>query len=62
MFLPLIRDVVKYTGSLPYDFIFLLCIIYFVADLFWKKKKVIVVFFLLAALFSLFAKIDLSTN
>jgi hypothetical protein len=62
MFLPMIRDVVKYTGSLPYDFIFLLFIIYFVADLFWKKKKVIVVFFLIAALFSLFSKIDLSTN
>jgi hypothetical protein len=63
MFLPLIRAVVKYPGSLPYDFIFLLFIIYFIIDLFWKKKKVITVFFISAIPFLLFSsEIDLNSE
>jgi hypothetical protein len=60
MFLPLIREVIKHTGSLPYDFIFLLFIVYFVLDLFWKKKKIIFIFFLGSIIFLLFSKIDLT--
>lgn len=59
---PLIRSVIKYTGSYPCDFIFLLFILYFIVDLFWKKKKVIIIFLLSATLFSVFYKINLNPD
>jgi membrane protein insertase Oxa1/YidC/SpoIIIJ len=62
MLLPLVRDIVKYTGDLPYDFIFLLFIIYFITDLLWKKKKILVIFLLICTLYSLLPKVGLSTS
>ncbi|GHT36282.1 hypothetical protein AGMMS49593_00710 [Endomicrobiia bacterium] len=59
---PLIRSIIKYTGSYPCDFIFLLFILYFIIDLFWKKKKVIIIFLLSATLFSVFYKINLNPD
>ncbi|MDR2860345.1 MAG: YidC/Oxa1 family membrane protein insertase, partial [Elusimicrobiota bacterium] len=50
MFLPLIREVIGYSGETPLDFIVLFSIVLFIVSLFDKNKKIIIIFFLIAAL------------
>jgi hypothetical protein len=45
MFLPLIREVISYTGGYPIDFILLFAILLFIFNLLKKRKKEITVFF-----------------
>lgn len=49
MFLPLIREVISYTGKYPIDFILLFAILLFIFNLLKKRKKEVTGFFLCAS-------------
>jgi YidC/Oxa1 family membrane protein insertase len=51
MFLVLIREITKYVGTTPIDFVLLFAIFLFILDLFKKSKKILIIF-LLSASFS----------
>ncbi|MDR3243486.1 MAG: YidC/Oxa1 family membrane protein insertase, partial [Elusimicrobiota bacterium] len=50
IFLPLVRDITRYSGYLPIDFIVLFAVILFIISLLEKYKKVLILFFMIAFL------------
>jgi hypothetical protein len=61
MFLPLIREAIKYVGHKePIDFLVLFLMAYFIVDLFKKNKKVLILFFLCATSYIFISNIDIN--
>jgi hypothetical protein len=62
MFLPLIRDSVKFSGTLPLDFIVLFLIVLFLVNLIDKYKKILVIFFICGAIYAIVAGVNMHSE